>query len=648
MRWMKFALPLLVAAAFFAALIAGVQRFGLPENTSTVQTFDREWEYTTDTGEQGVLPLPNVLFLPRKTTAVRFVSTLPEQIGEAFALQFVTIEQTVEVWIDGILRYQHGAPPDAKDFVYRSGQHVNQVLLSPEDSGKEITLIYSSSPLFLLELGILREIRIGTVSDLNLDLFYQSTPIIAISFFAILTVLLSFIMLVLYRDLPFRNNLCMLFLTLVTVLFLNSENLAFWPMFHYSFTLPALIDWTFFYLDPIIQFASWFSLFVLDWRLRGAARWIPPAFGLLYAGATALAVAGLINFNITRPIFMICGFFFTIFWARSSLLKRPGKFTGISLAVLTLLGGYYLDYMKYLLMIMPLSPQWSVFLQENLPPQFLTCIALSIFSVQVLMETMEQVARHKSDIKVEAATSQLLMEYSRQQYESIVQRDMSLRSIKHDMQFYFRTVAAMISGGQIEEASRYLADLGNTVATLKVSAWCADYVANITIGWYADQFQQQGIPFTVTAAIPAIREDVHADISCILSNALQNAMEGCAECPDAFVRLTAKPRKNNLILRIENSCSDAQTSRRTFSTTKSGDGHGVGMISMKAAAKRQNGYFLATAENNVFRVDVVLCNIFAPPCSPCENRTEKRYKTDTKPAPFQVPADVCHCFFALG
>ena len=167
---------------------------------------------------------------------------------------------------------------------------------------------------------------------------------------------------------------------------------------------------------------------------------------------------------------MICGFFFTVFWARGNLRQQPKKFSGFSLAVLTLLTGYYLDYMKYLLMIMPLNPKWSMFLQLNLPPQFLTCIALSIFSVQVLMETMEQVARHKSDIKVEAATSQLLAEYSRQQYESIVQRDMSLRTIKHDMQFYFRTLGAMISGGQIEEATRYLADLGNTVAALKISA----------------------------------------------------------------------------------------------------------------------------------------------------------------------------------
>lgn len=51
------------------------------------------------------------------------------------------------------------------------------------------------------------------------------------------------------------------------------------------------------------------------------------------------------------------------------------------------------------------------------------------------------------------------------------------------------------------------------MAALRVSSWCADYVANITIGWYADQFSQKDIPFSVTADIPEIREAFHADIS---------------------------------------------------------------------------------------------------------------------------------------
>lgn len=290
---------------------------------------------------------------------------------------------------------------------------------------------------------------------------------------------------------------------------------------------------------------------------------------------------------------------------------RQKERMGFGAAVLILLAGYYLDYMKYCLMLLPMSARWSVFLQLKIQFNFFTGIALIIFSVLALRETMEQLAKHKADIKMEAMAALLQAEHAKQQYESIVQRDMSLRSIKHDMQFHFRTASAMLSEGKTEEAERYLADLGNTVAAMRVSLWCADYVANITIGWYADQFSKQDIPFSVTADIPEIREDAHADISCIISNALQNALEGCTGQAEPFVRLSAKPKGNELLLRIENRCSNALSSQQVFHTTKAGEGHGMGIVSMEAAAKRQNGYFKACAKKGVFRVDVVLCGVFA-------------------------------------
>ena len=94
------------------------------------------------------------------------------------------------------------------------------------------------------------------------------------------------------------------------------------------------------------------------------------------------------------------------------------------------------------------------------------------------------------------------------------------------------------------------------MASVKLVPWCEDSVANITIGWYAEQLSQQKIPFSVWANIPVMRETVHIDISCILSNGLQNAMEGCMGQKDPFVKLSAKPKPkgNELFLRIENRC----------------------------------------------------------------------------------------------
>lgn len=604
MKRIKWVMPLSVALAFLAALAVGIGRFGLPQNSSTVEVMDGSWTYMTDTGLNGSITLPNVLSLPMGTEEIRLTTTLPEWTGEAYALHFVSMEQMVEVLVDGERRYVYGTLPDAEDFVYLSAHHINQAILKQKDSGREVTIIYRSSPLFFVELGLLREVRIGTMSDLMLDEFGRSIPYIAISFFVLLTCLLSLIMLITYRDMSLWENLCVLLLAVVTVAFYNLENNALWSVLHHSPVLSALMDWSFYYIDPIVHFAAWLSLYAAGWRMRGLFRWMPFIFGMLYTVTAVLSLMAFFNFNLVRPVFMVTGFVFTLFWIRSYRKQFRKEHLGFSAAVLVLLAGYYLDYMKYCLMLLPMSARWSVFLQLKIPFQFFTGISLVIFAVMAFRETMERVAGNKANVQVEAMSARLLAEQARQQYESIVQRDVALRSIKHDMQFHFRTAAALFSEGKSEEAGRYLADLGNTVADMRLSAWCEDYVANITIGWYADQFMKKGVSFSVTADIPALREEVHADISCILSNALQNAMEGCAGQAKPFVRLSAKPKGNELLLRIENCCGNEFSMQSSPPFAES-------IAVMEAAAKRRNGYFKACAGDGVFRVDVVLCHMFA-------------------------------------
>lgn len=611
MRRGRWIVPSLVAAVFIAAFFVGIGRFGLPKSSGTVRALDGPWTYVTDTGESGSILLPGVLSLPTGTTELKLVTNLPEWEDGAYALHFGSMEQMVEVYVNGEMRYSYGTVPDAEDFVYFSAHHINQVVLEQEDSGGEVMIIYRSSPLFVVELGLLREVCLGTMGDLILDEFGRSIPYMGISFFTMLTTVLSLVLLVTYRDMSLWRNLCMLLLAAVAVTFFNTENNALWPILHHSPVLSALIDWNFYYLDPIVHFTAWLSLYAAGWRLRGIGRQIPLIFGLFYIVSAILSLMGFFNFNLTRPVFMVTGFVFTVYWVGSHKRDYPQEHMGFSTAVLVLMSGYYLDYMKYCLMLVPMSAKWSVFLQLKLSFLFFTGIALVIFSILVLRETMEQLAKYKADMKVKNATALLLVERARQQYDSIVQRDMSLRSIRHDLQFFFRTASTLLSNGQIEEAEKYLADLGNTVAELRVSSWCADYVANITISWYADQFMCQGIPFSVTADIAPLREDVHMDISCILSNALQNALEGCAGQAEPFVSLCAKPKGNDLLIRIENRCRGELSTQEDYPTTKTEEGHGLGIAGMKAAVKRQNGYFCASAKDKVFRVEAVLCGVFA-------------------------------------
>ena len=89
-----------------------------------------------------------------------------------------------------------------------------------------------------------------------------------VSFFVILTTLLSLILLITYRGMPLRENLSMLLLAVVAMVYLNSENNALWSVFHHSPVLPALMDWLFYYVDPLVQFTAWLALYGLSYKER--------------------------------------------------------------------------------------------------------------------------------------------------------------------------------------------------------------------------------------------------------------------------------------------------------------------------------------------------------------------------------------------
>lgn len=595
-----------------AEAAVGIWRFGWPDSHATAHALDGVWNYETDMGECGDIRLPWDLAVKAGTRRITLTTTLPEWTQEGYALHFKTMDQAVEVRIGGVTRYTFGGATDAPDYVYRAATHINRVSLRREDSGQVLTVILRAPALFRVELGLLREIWIGTESDLVLHQFYDGIVMGLQSVFVILITLSALLMVMADRRASLRPVLCAFMLAVVSVIFYNTENSALWPVFQHVPVLASLVDWVFYYLDSFLPLAAWFTLYVTGWSFRRWQGTWAVSTGLAYMITVILSLGGVFNFNITRPVFMTAGFILTL-----SLLLLSGRDgteerqTSFALPVLVLLLGYYLDYIRYVLMFWPMGGRLKSFLQIKLPFQMCTGIALVAFALLVLRATIGQLAAMETEIRTKAAIAELQVQYAVQQYNSICQRDISLRQIRHDMQHHFRAAALLLQKGRKKEAERYLAGLTETMEKLRPVSYCADHVADITVGWYADQFAAAGIPFHADVNIPVLPEKAHADVCCILSNALQNALEGSAavEAPD--VTLYAVPMGGALMIKVENRCSRMLDDLKRFPTTKSEKGHGLGISSMRAAAERHDGYLHCGAAEGVFRIDVVLSGLFA-------------------------------------
>lgn len=603
----RYIVLILIAAAFLAAVWCGVERYGFPDSSNSATVLKGPWKYETGAGDTGVVYLPYDLEIPVGTNEITITASLPEWDTEGYAILFKTAEQTVEVRIEGELRYTYGGAIDAEDYVYRSAANTNEVPLKLDDSGKEITITFRSSDLFQNELGHMRAVWFGTQGDLILHQFSEAMPVMFISMFTLLIVLAAFLMAITYRGAPWKHYVSLLVLTVLSVMFMNLENAALWPVFHHDPTLSSLSDWTFFFLDPLIPMASWLALYIVGWRFRRWQRFFALGVGCVYILAAAVSLFGVFNFNLMRPIFMAVSFVLSLLLVLGH--RRDYKtWPPLALPVWCLLLGYNLDYLRYFIVLLPFTSQFLSLIHLELNFQFCTGIALMVFSILILRTTMSVISRLEADTKAQAATAQIQAQYAIQQYESICQRDASTRQLRHDMQHHFRTAASLLEQGKSAEAERYLAGLVDTAASLQTTSYCSDHVADITISWYADRFSEAEIPFHAEANIPRLREEVHADVCCILSNALQNALEGSQGVSSPGVELQARPQGNSLIIRIKNRTVLKDATQ--FPTTKKGEGHGLGLDSMRSAAQRHNGYFHAETKNGEFSVYALLSNAF--------------------------------------
>lgn len=101
MKYLKLIVLPLMLLSLLGGLLAGVVRFGWPENKTTVRELTGPWHYEIGDGQTNELFLPATLTMPPNAGQVHLTITLPEWDGEGYALHFSSIQQAVEVKVGG-------------------------------------------------------------------------------------------------------------------------------------------------------------------------------------------------------------------------------------------------------------------------------------------------------------------------------------------------------------------------------------------------------------------------------------------------------------------------------------------------------------------------------------------------------------------
>lgn len=189
---------------------------------------------------------------------------------------------------------------------------------------------------------------------------------------------------------------------------------------------------------------------------------------------------------------------------------------------------------------------------------------------------------------------------------------LQMRDVRHCMRNHLLSILAYAERGEREELIRFVTDIiedGRLGTSREVST--GNIVTDSLVGYWKKIAENAGIEFLADLSIPMEMPFRGADISLIMGNLLENAVEGAGKAEGRkYIRLKMKYDKSNLLIIVENSYRGklAKGKGEELKTTKTDiSNHGIGLPSVRRAAGKYQGVLsIDTTEPGRFLARVVL------------------------------------------
>lgn len=171
---------------------------------------------------------------------------------------------------------------------------------------------------------------------------------------------------------------------------------------------------------------------------------------------------------------------------------------------------------------------------------------------------------------------------------------LQVRDIRHSMRNHFISLLAYAERGECEKIIKFINDVMEE-GRLKPSvvANTGNIVIDSLAGYWRKIAEKEGIEFQTDLKIPMKMPFKGADVSLILGNLLENAVEAARKVEDErYIRMKLKYDRKNLLISVENSYTGEliKTKGGELKTTKKdADNHGFGLASVQRTARKYHG-----------------------------------------------------------
>lgn len=194
-------------------------------------------------------------------------------------------------------------------------------------------------------------------------------------------------------------------------------------------------------------------------------------------------------------------------------------------------------------------------------------------------------------------------------YDEIEVMYRKMRGWRHDYHNHIQVLKANMSLGEYGQAADYLdkleQDLTEVDQVLKTGNVMVDAILNSKLS----MIQERHIAVDATAAVPGDIAISGIDLSVLIGNLMDNAMEACLEIPEEkerFIRVYIDIVKKQLYISVTNSMKGRAVRAGEGFLSRKPAGHGFGLLRIDSIVAKYHGYLNRQSENGVFATEVML------------------------------------------
>lgn len=193
------------------------------------------------------------------------------------------------------------------------------------------------------------------------------------------------------------------------------------------------------------------------------------------------------------------------------------------------------------------------------------------------------------------------------QYENLREKITDPRRAKHDVRHHIAIMQEYLRDGNYASLKEYLDRYGMSLPDDSLVRFCENAAANAVLLYFAQQAKDNGIDYIVKTDIPSDIGIPETDISVMLGNLLENAVDACKEekSDDKKIIVRAAVDSTSLCVTVDNTFSGApkHTADGEFASTKH-NGTGLGTRSVKSIAEHYGGVCRFETHDGMFQASV--------------------------------------------